>query len=147
MIDVSSLPSHQQTMRVYIEDTDCGGIVYHANYLKYMERTRTDFLRNYGYEHTQAEQDGFILVVADINIRYKASAKMDDLLTVDVKITQAAKTYLLLEQQVWRQEQLLVSAQVLIGAISVKTGRETKIGAQIFTALAAGSQNSVASEC
>ena len=117
------MSEYNQSMRVYIEDTDCGGIVYHANYLKYMERARSDFMRKYGYEHTSSEKEGFILVVASLSLNFKASAKMDDLIDVGVKITKVSSSSVIMEQLITRNGQLLVSGEIKIASIATSSGK------------------------
>jgi len=117
------MSEYKQKIRVYIEDTDCGGIVYHANYLKYMERTRSDYFRALGYEHTQAEKEGFILVVANLSLQFKVSAKMDDLLEVGVIIKKVSPSVVTLEQNIYRKGILLVRGEIKIAAIATSSGK------------------------
>jgi len=70
-------------IRVYYEDTDCGNVVYYANYLKYMERSRTELLRERGINLSLLQKEGYLFIVAEVHIKYKASAKYDDLLDID----------------------------------------------------------------
>ena len=70
-------------IRVYYEDTDCGNVVYYANYLKYMERSRTELLRERGINLSLLQKEGYLFIVSEVHIKYKASAKYDDLLDVD----------------------------------------------------------------
>ena len=70
-------------IRVYYEDTDCGNVVYYANYLKYMERSRTELLREKGINLSLLQKEGYLFIVSEVHIKYKASAKYDDLLDVD----------------------------------------------------------------
>jgi len=70
-------------IRIYYEDTDCGNVVYYANYLKYMERSRTELLREKGINLSLLQKEGYLFIVAEVHIKYKASAKYDDLLDVD----------------------------------------------------------------
>ena len=70
-------------IRVYYEDTDCGNVVYYANYLKYMERSRTELLREKGINLSLLQKEGYLFIVSEVHIKYKASAKYDDLLDID----------------------------------------------------------------
>ena len=70
-------------IRIYYEDTDCGNVVYYANYLKYMERSRTELLRERGINLSLLQKEGYLFIVSEVHIKYKASAKYDDLLDVD----------------------------------------------------------------
>jgi acyl-CoA thioester hydrolase len=88
-------------VRVYYEDTDAGGIVYHATYLRWMERVRTDWLRALGASHgTLAERDGLQFVVSELDIRYRRPARLDDLLDVDLEVTEVRRASLRLAQRV-----------------------------------------------
>jgi len=129
------MKQYKQTIRVYIEDTDCGGIVYHANYLKYMERARSDFMREYGYEHTTAEKEGFILVVASLSMNFKAPAKMDDEVEVSVAVKKMTALTVILEQNITRNGQLLVSAEIKIASIATSSGKLCRMSETLITNL------------
>ena len=88
-------------IRVYIEDTDAGGIVYHANYLKYMERARTEWLRSTGYGRQQLKTIGIMFVVSGMNIRYLAPAKLDDQLVATASLIKLKRASLVLRQEVY----------------------------------------------
>jgi acyl-CoA thioester hydrolase len=110
--------SHPIAIRVYWEDTDAGGVVYYANYLKFFERARTEWLRTLGLEQRALrEHTGAIFVVADVQLRYLAPAKLDDLLTVTVKVLEQGAASMRLEQRVWRGDLLLVEGQVRVGCV------------------------------
>ncbi|WP_342616639.1 tol-pal system-associated acyl-CoA thioesterase [Rhodoferax sp. GW822-FHT02A01] len=115
-------------VRVYWEDTDAGGVVFYANYLKFFERARTEWLRALGVSQSalQAEQD-CIFVVAEVNLRYLASARLDDLLNVTVRVAECGKASMLLEQQAWRDEVLLAEASVRIGCVNASNLRPRRI--------------------
>jgi len=87
-------------VRVYYEDVDIGGVVYYANYLRYFERARSDWLRSLGVnQERMAAVEGIGFVVARAEIDFRAGARLDDLLDVSVKLTEKKKTYFWLEQQ------------------------------------------------
>ena len=87
-------------VRVYYEDTDAGGIVYHATYLRWMERARTDWLRALGERHDElAERAGVQFVVSEIDIRYRRPARLDDLLDVDLEVVEVRRASLRLVQR------------------------------------------------
>jgi acyl-CoA thioester hydrolase len=87
-------------IRVYYEDTDAGGIVYHATYLRWMERVRTEWLRALGAVHAElADRDGIQFVVAALEIRYLRPARLDDLLTVDLEVAEVRRATLRLAQR------------------------------------------------
>lgn len=104
-------------VRVYLEDTDAGGIVYYVNYLKFMERARTELLRSLGFEFTQLERDGLQFVVHSLNASYRKPARMDDALVVTAAIQQLARTYVVFQQQVRRDTEILCEAQVKVACV------------------------------
>ncbi len=107
------------SVRVYIEDTDAGGIVYYVNYLKFMERCRTEFLRTLGYHKPAILDDGLLLVVHSAQVDYHRSARLDDELKVTSSIVKLARTYIEFKQQVLRQEELLCSGLIRIACADV----------------------------
>ena len=125
---------HRLTQRVYYEDTDFSGRVYHARYLHFLERGRTDFLRCLGIEQGQLALDdaGFVFVVAHMDIDFRAPALMDDVLTILTKATQAQGARLELSQEIRRGDTVLVRALVSIAAIG-KTGRPRRLPPELTT--------------
>lgn len=119
-------------LRVFWEDTDAGGVVYYANYLKFFERARTEWLRSLGVEqsHLQANMD-CIFVVAEVHLRYLSSAKLDDLITVTVRLTERGRASLQLEQQAWRGATLLAEGRVRIGCVHASSLKPRRIPDQI----------------
>lgn len=106
--------------RVYYEDTDVGGIVYHANYLKYMERARTEWLRSFGIEQHDLLGKHIGLVVTKMDINYHASAKLDDLLTIQSKVLELKKASVIFEQSIFNTDnKLLISAHVRVACIDL----------------------------
>lgn len=113
--------SFLMSLRVYIEDTDAGGIVYYVNYLKYMERARTEFLRALGYDKPAILSTGQLLVVHSASVNYRRPARLDDLLTVSavpIKIARSSVTFL---QQVFRDEELLCEASIRIACVDASS--------------------------
>ncbi len=107
--------------RVYYEDTDVGGIVYHANYLKYMERARTEWLRSFGIEQNELIKSNIGLVVTKMDIRYLGAAKLDDLLTVQSQLNELKKASVLFEQNIFNADnKLLISAHVRVACIDLE---------------------------
>jgi acyl-CoA thioester hydrolase len=106
-------------VRVYYEDTDRGGVVYYANYLRYFERARSEWLRSLGVNQEQlAEVEGVIFVVARAEIDFKAGARLDELLGVTVNVVEKKKTYLWLEQQVLRDSgQVCAAARIQVACV------------------------------
>jgi acyl-CoA thioester hydrolase len=124
-------------VRVYWEDTDAGGVVFYANYLKFFERARTEWLRALGIEQRALQETaGSIFVVADVALRYLAPAKLDDLLTVTVKVLEVGKASIALEQQAWRGDVLLAQGTVRVGCVNASSLRPCRIPALVATRLA-----------
>lgn len=106
-------------VRVYWEDTDAGGVVFYANYLKYFERARTEWLRALGVgQQALAERTGAIFVVADVQLRYLLPARLDDVLSITVQVRDIQRAALLLSQQALRADgSLLCEAQVRVACV------------------------------
>jgi len=115
---------HVLTVRVYYEDTDFTGIVYHANYLRYMERGRTNHLRLLGADHralfeaTEKETPGFAFVVRSMTLDFLKPARMDDVLTVVTEPEEVKGASITLRQRVMRGDELLLEAHVRVAFIS-----------------------------
>jgi acyl-CoA thioester hydrolase len=123
-------------VRVYWEDTDAGGIVFYANYLKFFERARTEWLRALGV-HQQAlrEAEGTIFVVAETALRYHAPARLDDALDVTVALAERGSASMRLRQQAWRAGTLLAEGDIRIGCVDHGTLRPRRIPSVITQAL------------
>jgi acyl-CoA thioester hydrolase len=105
--------THHFALRVYFEDTDVAGIVYYANYLKYMERARSDMLRCAGIDQRAALEAGEgVYVVAEANIKYRASAKLDDALLVLSEVREVRAASCLIHQRVMRGPDMLADATI-----------------------------------
>jgi acyl-CoA thioester hydrolase len=105
-------------VRVYFEDTDAAGLVYYANYLKFFERCRTEWLRSFGIDQRDlASTDGIQFVVADVEIRFHRPARLDDLLTIDAVIAEQARSWLVFRQRALRGTELLASARIKVACI------------------------------
>ncbi|MEK7991827.1 MAG: tol-pal system-associated acyl-CoA thioesterase [Thiotrichaceae bacterium] len=106
------------SVRVYYEDTDAGGVVYYANYLKFLERARTEFLRHLGFEQTDLiQQHQQIIMVRNINIAYHKPAMFNEMLTILTYVEKIGKVSLQMEQQVLRESTLLCAAQVKLAGV------------------------------
>jgi acyl-CoA thioester hydrolase len=111
--------THHFALRVYFEDTDVAGIVYYANYLKYMERARSDMLRCAGIDQRAALERGEgVYVVAEANIRYRASAKLDDDLLVLSEVREVRAASCLIHQRVMRGPDILADATITAAFLS-----------------------------
>ncbi len=107
-------------VRVYYEDTDAGGIVYYANYLRFFERARTEWLRALGATHARLEaEDGLIFVVRDLAVEYLRSARLDDQLIIDVRVAEARRASLTLVQsaRVAGTDEILANARVRVATL------------------------------
>ena len=105
--------THLFPLRVYFEDTDVAGIVYYANYLRFMERARSDMLRLAGIDQRAALEAGTgVYAVAEVSIRYKAPARLGDALTVVTRIEQVRAASVLIQQRVMRGDEVLADARV-----------------------------------
>ncbi len=105
-------------VRVYYEDTDAGGIVYYANYLKFFERARTEWLRGIGVGQQELlEQHDALFVVKSVSADYHAPAKLDDTVRLTLSIAKMGRASIVFLQQAWRGETLLNTAQVKIGCV------------------------------
>ena len=104
-------------VRVYLEDTDAGGIVYYVNYLKFMERARTELLRQMGSQFGELLERGLQFVVHSVDAQYRKPARADDELQVSARVEKIARTYILFHQQVKRGEELMCEARIKVACI------------------------------
>jgi acyl-CoA thioester hydrolase len=121
-------PDFKFTLRVYWEDTDAGGVVFFANYLKFFERARTEWLRSLGFGQERLRLDtGAIFVVADTSVRYLSPARLDDLLELTVQIVDAGRASMTIAQQAWRGDELLAQGSIRIGCVDAGTFKPRRI--------------------
>jgi acyl-CoA thioester hydrolase len=127
---LSEHPPDALWVRVYYEDTDFSGRVYHASYLRFLERGRTEWLRRRGFAHRDfAETTGVLFVVRSLHIEYLAAAMMDDLLTVETVVAAVRGASIEFKQRILRSDKELVTAEVL--AASIRDGRPARIPADL----------------
>jgi acyl-CoA thioester hydrolase len=113
--------THRFALRVYFEDTDTAGIVYYANYLRFMERARSDMLRAVGIDQRAALEGGEgVYVVADLTIRYKGSARLDDALVVVSSVREVRAASCVIHQRVMRGDEILTDAIVTAAFLSLE---------------------------
>ncbi len=130
-------------LRVYYEDTDAGGIVFYANYLKFFERARTEWLRKAGIQQQMlAEQEQRIFVVKSTAIDYHAPAKLDDLLEITVTVKKLGRASVEFTQEAWRQDpagegRLLCSGSIRVGCVDAQSLRPAAIPAAVQARIAA----------
>ena len=126
-------------MRVYIEDTDSGGIVYYANYLRFMERARTEYLRALGIEQsTFASESGLAFVVKSVEIDYRSPALLDDQIDVSVELIEQRRASLLFSQTITRKgdnpDKPLCTGRVRIACLNQATGRPVSVPSAVIEA-------------
>jgi acyl-CoA thioester hydrolase len=122
--------------RVYYEDTDAGGIVYYANYLKFLERARTEWLRSLTIAQSTLLEQNFAFVVRHVEIDYLASAKLDDLLMITSEIVQLKRASMVFKQQITNENNtLLITALIKVAAVDLQQGKPKAIPDIILGAL------------
>ena len=118
----------ETSVRVYYEDTDAGGIVYYANYLRFMERCRTDWLRDLGHDISAINQQyGVFFAVRSTNIEYFKPAQLSDLLTVTVDLQQVKHASLRVDQNIYRNDELLCEGCIRLASLKADTLDPTPI--------------------
>jgi acyl-CoA thioester hydrolase len=124
-------------VRVYYEDTDAAGVVYYANYLRYLERARTEFLRSHGFEQDQLKQQGIIFAVHSVSIEYRKPAVFNDMLSVSAQVSELARASVTFQQNIMRQtdQTLISSAIVKMACIDASRFIPTPIPAAIREAI------------
>ncbi len=116
----------RHALRVYWEDTDAGGVVFYANYLKFFERARTEWLRTLGFsQQRMLQHDGVMFIVADTALRYRRAARLDDMLDVTVTVAEAGRASMRLAQQAWRDGELLAEGEIRIGCVAAQGAAST----------------------
>ncbi len=123
-------------IRVYYEDTDCGNVVYYANYLKYMERGRTECLRERGINLADFHDQGILFAVAEVNIKYRKSARYNDLLEMETTITELTSIMILFETTFYNQKgERLANSSAKMVCIDAETMKACKIPSEISESL------------
>ncbi len=137
---VSDSPPFSIAMRVYWEDTDAGGVVFYANYLKFFERARTEWLRSLGHQQERLRvETGAVFIVTDTALRYLRPARLDDLLTVTVQLRHVGRARMTIAQQAWRADpdgrQVLAQGTIRIGCVDAGTFKPQRIPISIAESL------------
>jgi acyl-CoA thioester hydrolase len=114
-------------IRVYWEDTDAAGIVFYANYLKYFERARSEWLRHLGFGQEALRRDGVAFVVSEAALRYRRPARLDDVVDVSVEVVHLGQASLQLAQKARRADELLAEGTIRIGCVELGTFRPCRI--------------------
>jgi acyl-CoA thioester hydrolase len=121
---------HLFRCRIYYEDTDLAGVVYYANYLRFIERARTEWAREAGIDQVRMREEGTVFAVRRIEADYLAPARFDDLIEVRTALESATVARLALGQEIWRESQRLFAARVTLVAMNLD-GRPRRIPAGI----------------
>ncbi len=128
--------------RVYYEDTDAGGIVFYANYLRFFERARTEWLRHLGFEHVRMHRElGLIFVVKELHVNYHKPAKLDDMLQLGVKLRVLKRASLSLEQSAYLQASpevapvMLASAEIRLACLDAETLKPIALPKELYSSL------------
>jgi acyl-CoA thioester hydrolase len=124
--------SHRFEVRVYYEDTDFSGAVYHAAYLHFFERGRTEFLRAQGIHHSELAREGIAFAVRSMEIDFLRAAAIDDLLTVDTAVLEVTGARLTLDQSIERGDELVARAKVVV--VAVRDGKATRLPRSVLAA-------------
>ena len=127
----------QMPVRVYIEDTDAGGIVYYVNYLKYMERARTELMRSHGFDKPAILDEGKLFVVHSAQVQYLRPALLDDELTVTASISKLARSYLVFSQTVERNGEPICQGDIKVACVEQASMKPSAIPAEIVATLKA----------
>jgi acyl-CoA thioester hydrolase len=121
-------------MRIYWEDTDAAGIVFYANYLKFFERARTEWLRSLGFDQERLRTEtGIAFVVAETAVRYRRPARLDDMLEVTVRVAHLGQASLDVAQQAWRDGLLLAEGTIRVGCVELGTFRPRRVPDDILS--------------
>ena len=119
--------SFSHNVKIYYEDTDSGGVVYYANYLKYLERARTEALLTIGLSNLKIKDDfNSLIIVKSCNIEYKKSAHLEDNLTIKSFISSLSKTSFVMDQSIYRDDLLIVDAKIHLVFVNIN-GKPSKI--------------------
>lgn len=119
-------------VRVYIEDTDAGGIVYYVNYLKFMERARTEYMRTLGYQHYALAEENFQFVVHSCQIGYRQPARIDDALKVTARLRKLGKATLIFAQRVERGGETLCDAEIKVACVRADSIRPRALPGPLY---------------
>lgn len=127
--------SHRIEVRVYYEDTDFSGAVYHAAYLHFFERGRTEFLRAEGIRHSELAKDGIAFAVRSMTIEFPRAAHIDDLLAVETSVAEVSGARLVLDQSIVRGQETIATARVVV--VAVRDGKAARLPKAVAAAFSA----------
>lgn len=129
------MTSFRTKIRVYIEDTDAGGILYYVNYLKFMERSRTELLRYLGYNKGAMAYKNRLFVVSALDMKYQAPCRLDDLLEVETDIVQVGRASLVFSQRILHRGQLSCSATIKVANVNAQSLKPVALFKGLYTSL------------
>lgn len=133
---VARTAAFRLAVRIYWEDTDAGGVVFYANYLKFFERARTEWLRSHGVgQQALRERTGAVFVVTDTQTRYRAPARLDDLLEVTVDLRRHGSASMTIFQQAWRGDSLLADGEIRVGCVDSSSFRPRRLPLDVIESL------------
>jgi len=133
---IASAPEREFELRVYYEDTDAGGVVFYANYLKFFERARTEWLRDLGVAQSEmADRLGCIFVVNSLDMQYRRPARLDDLITIRSRITQVRRASIHFAQSAFRAGELLAQGCIQVCSIDAKRFKPTELPEEVRSKL------------
>lgn len=123
-------------LRVYYEDTDAGGVVYYANYLRYLERARTELLRSLGFGQAMLATDaGIAFAVRSVSVEYLKPARLDDALEVHTSVESVGRAQAVFAQRIERDSDLLITASVRLACLDIQRGRATAMPPDVYEEL------------
>ena len=115
-------------LRVFYEDTDASGVVYHANYLKYFERARTEWLEARGFDHTCLARDHrIVFTLADLRLSFKRPARLDDRLVVVTRALEPKRVRMVFTQEIWRDDSCLIQGEFTVACVNIATFRPARL--------------------
>ena len=115
-------------IRVYFQDTDAGGVVYHASYVNFMERARTEWMRGFGFTNTGLMKElGVVFVVRSLKLEYLKPALLDDLITVSAQLKEVGRSRVTLHQTMMRGEDKLVEGEIHLVSVSMESFRPVSV--------------------
>jgi acyl-CoA thioester hydrolase len=127
---------HEFTLRVFFEDTDATGVVYHANYVKYMERCRSDWLEAIGWNVPRVnEQFAIAFAVSKLSVQYLQPVRLNDVLIVKVELTRLGAASLSFAQEVWRENDLLCRGELKVACVNDQTFKPMQVPRPIVDAI------------
>jgi acyl-CoA thioester hydrolase len=125
---------HHHTVKIYYEDTDAGGVVYYANYLRYMERARTELLSERGIDVAGYHKKGYMFAVVSVEVQYKKPAVLGDIIDVTTEVRDVKNVTMTLSHRIFRKNDLLVEANVRLACIN-RDGRPQRLPEEITSLL------------